>query len=667
MFRQKFQGWQIRSASWRENEGFHHLWNPCFWRIDLDGVARMSRSTLPRCWQHVDPQTTSEAAPPKFCKNTWQLNNSFLGAFFYIHVSKSLWIQTSLVTMLTNTTISWTLLSRSSCPFNVTAMSLTCGCCQAPAANYRQRVLYHSKRFHEKDQQDVLQRYETRRHTMSVSELQRCTFHISSWIAKLPATKMIQRHGGLSAVILLRHYLESLAMHGEHELCPQLSKLLTRVFMQLSANLDDVQWMRLKTMLMPLLPNIQASFVEPKMCKMEKLLPSLEPKDSEDGVRHHATAIQFWRNQTSNEDQEIYVADLERSLREDVEESKLRRVFRAAVAALSPPRLLPKMPECRSSSLDVAGRKEVDGSYLSNALQQRLRIVVLGCLERLQFEDPKIQASKDFLEILLQQVQELATQGLVAAHRDWLHLQLKCGMLKEMPVEVAESKHQRSSRECQHGRRPDKCKECRPCPHGKSRTKCSRCSGCPHGKLKYNCCKCMPCPHGKLRPFCRFCSSCAHGKLKYHCTLCRNENNEFGHESLLTESLLTLSTCQFRFPNIMRTCCGCQWSYCRFLICCAINLDLSQHFFNKICWRPTPRLKCFENPEAPYDGCFNQSRFSGFFSANVYDHPSKPIRIKLGKLLYQFDVPSLSLFWSIAWWVLFCFLGNQDWQRYRRC
>lgn len=123
-------------------------------------------------------------------------------------------------------------------------MSMTCGCCQAPAANYRQRVLYHSKRFHEKDQQDVLQRYETRRHTMSVSELQRCTFHISSFIAKLPAAKMIQRHGGLSAVILLRHYLESLSMHGEHELCPQLSKLLTRVFMQLSANLDDVQWMR---------------------------------------------------------------------------------------------------------------------------------------------------------------------------------------------------------------------------------------------------------------------------------------------------------------------------------------------------------------------------------------------------------------------------------------
>lgn len=225
MFRQKFQGWQIRSASWRENEGFHHLWSP-------------------RCWQHADPQTTSEAAPPKFCKNTWQLNNSFLGAFFYIHVSKSRWIQTSLVILLISTPISWTPLSRRSCPFNVTAMSMTCGCCQAPAANYRQRVLYHSKRFHEKDQQDVLQRYETRRHTMSVSELQRCTFHISSFIAKLPAAKMIQRHGGLSAVILLRHYLESLSMHGEHELCPQLSKLLTRVFMQLSANLDDVQWMR---------------------------------------------------------------------------------------------------------------------------------------------------------------------------------------------------------------------------------------------------------------------------------------------------------------------------------------------------------------------------------------------------------------------------------------
>ena len=405
---------------------------------------------------------------------------------------------------------------------------MACGCCQAPAANYRQRVLYHSKRFREKDQQDVLQRYETRRHTMSLSELQRCTFHVSSWIAKLPAAKMIQRYGGLSAVILLRHYLESLSMHGEHELCPQLSKLLTRVFIQLNANLDDVQWMRLKAVLMPLLPNIQAA-----------LLASAEPKDSEDGVRCHATAIQFWRNQTSNENQEMYVADLERSLGEDVEESKLRRVFRAAVAALSPPRLLPKMPECGSNTSDVAGPKEVDGSYVSNAVQQRLRIVVLGCLEKLQLDDPKIQASKEFLEILLQQVQELATQGLVAAHRDWLHLQMKCGMLKEMPVEVAESKHQRSRySRCQHDRRPDKCNQCRPCPHG---------------KVKHNCSKCLPCPHGKLKPFCRFCSSCPHGKLKYHCTACRNKNSEFGHKSPLT-----LSTCHFRFPNIMRTCCRCQ-------------------------------------------------------------------------------------------------------------
>ena len=333
---------------------------------------------------------------------------------------------------------------RNSCTHQ-SAMSMACGCCQAPTANYRQRVLYHSKRFREKDQQDVLQRYETRRHTMSLSELQRCTFHVSSWIAKLPAAKMIQRYGGLSAVILLRHYLESLSMHGEHELCPQLSKLLTRVFIQLNANLDDVQWMRLKAVLMPFLPNIQAAFIESKISKTEKLLASAEPKDSEDGVRCHATAIQFWRNQTSNENQEMYVADLERSLGEDVEESKLRRVFRAAVAALSPPRLLPKMPECGSNTSDVAGPKEVDGSYVSNAVQQRLRIVVLGCLEKLQLDDPKIQASKEFLEI-----QELATQGLVAAHRDWLHLQMKCGMLKVKPF-------------------------------------FRFCSPCPHGKLKYHC------------------------------------------------------------------------------------------------------------------------------------------------------------------------------------
>lgn len=107
-------------------------------------------------------------------------------------------------------------------------MSVACGCCKAPAANYRQRVLYHSKRFRGKNQQDVLQRYDTRRHKMNLSQLQRCTFHISSWIAKLPASKMIKKHKGLSAVILLRRYLQSLSkLEISQRLCPHLSKLLT--------------------------------------------------------------------------------------------------------------------------------------------------------------------------------------------------------------------------------------------------------------------------------------------------------------------------------------------------------------------------------------------------------------------------------------------------------
>lgn len=56
----------------------------------------------------------------------------------------------------------------------------------------------------------------------------------------------------------------------------------------------------------------------------------------------HHCGYQVWRNQISKEAQEIYVANLERSLHEDSScELKLQDIFRAAVAALSPPRLLP--------------------------------------------------------------------------------------------------------------------------------------------------------------------------------------------------------------------------------------------------------------------------------------------------------------------------------------
>ena len=438
-------------------------------------------------------------------------------------------------------------------------MSVTCGCCKAPATNYHQRVLYHSKRFQGKDQQDVLQRYDTRRHKMSLSQLQRCTFHISSWIAKLPASKMIKRHKGLSAVILLRRYLQSLSKLGEQRLCPQLSKLLTTVFWRLNAHLDDVQWMRLKTVLMPLLPKIQASSVEPK---------TLEGEDDtilSDGVWGHTNAIQVWRNQISKEAQEIYVTDLERSLHEDSSESKLHDIFCAAVAALSPPRLLPM---CEYGS-NTEGPKEME-DYGGNAVQQRLRKVVLGCLEKLQLEDPKIQTSLQFLEILLQEVSELANKGLLAAHRDWLNLQMKCGMLKEKCIEVSENKRLTAlEKRCEHGiRRGDRgeckqcrpcphgnsryhCKQCRPCPHGKVRKDCAICAGCPHGKLKQNCGKCRPCPHGKLRQNCkncsgcphgklkfdcRFCYSCAHGRLKRRCTLCR-ENRELPRSLVLFNAM----------------------------------------------------------------------------------------------------------------------------------
>lgn len=210
------------------------------------------------------------------------------------------------------------------------------------------------------------------------------------------------------------------------------------------------------------------------------------------------------------------------------------------------------------------GREEMEDYGSTVALQQRLRRVVLSCLEKLQLEDPKIRTSLGFLEILLREVSEMAAKGVLAAHRDWLNLQMKCGMLKEKCIEVSEDKGQtalekrcehgirrgergecKQCRPCPHGNSRYHCNQCRPCPHGKVRKDCAICAGCPHGKLKQNCGKCRPCPHGKLRQNCkncsgcphgklkfdcRFCYSCAHGRLKRRCTLCR-ENRELEQES----------------------------------------------------------------------------------------------------------------------------------------
>lgn len=107
----------------------------------------------------------------------------------------------------------------------------------------------------------------------------------------------------------------------------------------------------------------------------------------------HHCGYQVWRNQISKEAQEIYVANLERSLHEDSScESKLQAIFRAAVAALSPPRLLPMFEYGR---FRTKGREEMEGHYgsIGSTSPQRLeRELCWSCLEKLQ--DPRIQRFK---------------------------------------------------------------------------------------------------------------------------------------------------------------------------------------------------------------------------------------------------------------------------------
>ena len=368
-----------------------------------------------------------------------------------------------------------------------------CACCGGVSScdidEYRKRVLYHAGRLQGKCHKDVLERYERQRHEMDASQLQKYAFHVASWNAELPPAEMSQRHGELSGVTLLVDYLQSLTKVSV-PLCQQLTKVLQDAFV-IS---ETAQWMTLSRILVLLLPQLGNQLVDPELP-----MP----------CRKLAKDIQAWRNATTKDSRESYVSELEQAL-EQSDGSQLQRIFRAAVAALSPPRLRGIADHDDNESLMDAEAK--------SDFQRRLRKVVLSCLDQLELADPKLKPSLQMLELLIQRFQELVGQDqMVASRRHWVQLGAKCGIAEALNGTKAEQKR----KHCEHGVRRDSCKHCNNCPCGRTRRNhCPQCNACPHGKLKHRCTVCSPsasCPHGKLKYKCRECTGCPHGRVKQHC------------------------------------------------------------------------------------------------------------------------------------------------------
>ena len=160
--------------------------------------------------------------------------------------------------------------------------------------------------------------------------------------------------------------------------------------------------------------------------------------------------------------------------------TRLRWIFRRAVAALSPPRLT------RAETLEATEAVSTEGAA---DVQRRLRKVVLWCLEHLELTDPRIKPALQLLECLLEKFQEVSEEGTVGGQRHWLRLQRKLGG-SAVPAVWDEEKIEGNGRKrvlCQHNLRKDRCRDCQPCPHGNARFHCIHCSGCPHGHFKRNC------------------------------------------------------------------------------------------------------------------------------------------------------------------------------------
>ena len=376
-----------------------------------------------------------------------------------------------------------------------------------------ERLKYHARRFKAKSPLNVLRRYEQRlQMSHDVSELQRHAFHVASWVVELSPKQMSHQYDeNLSAVLLLGRYLKTLQKGTA--LGDQLLKLLDRVWEPVRANLHEEVWASLANHLGHHVPEPDGAELEIADDKWIADMSFLQ--DGTKAARLMNKSIQIWRNQTCPKTKESYVVSLEESLAETGIDNprQIRRIFRCAVAALSPPRL---------SSTDTA-RSEQDSARAAETTSQdfqgRLRKVVFWCLDRLDFADPKMKPALLFLQGLLQRFQELLaspTQGEIGCKKHWLRLQSLVGKCEGAGEEVPSRKRFRSK--CEHGAEWARCRICRPCPHGKAKRECYVCSGCPHGKAKKACAKCSGCIHGKLR--CRLCNPCAHGKLKQQCDVC---------------------------------------------------------------------------------------------------------------------------------------------------
>ena len=493
-----------------------------------------------------------------------------------------------------------------------------CDCCggfSCKTDEYLTRALYHAGRLQGSCHKDVLERYERHRQEKDVLQLQKYTFHVASWITQLPHAEMSQRYGELSGVILLANYLKSLKQ-ASVPLCQQLIKVLQDVFV-IS---ETEQWMRLSRILVLLLP------------QLGKPLVDMEPPGT---CRLLTRDIQVWRNATTNDSQECYVSELEKAL-EQSDRSQLHRIFRAAVAALSPPRLGGINARGGNESLmdaettsDCQHRLQVvldpeDGHEMEDQMegveperrrsdfQRRLRKVVLGCLDKLDLTDPKVKPALQLLELRIQRFQELVGQDQIASRRDWAQLETKCGMAKTLHVNGV--KRERKRKHCEHSVRQDICKheklkqdcsECAPCKHGLKQD-CSECIAetlntkaeeklkrrsialakeaeklkcCRHGVRPENCKHCSKCSCGRYN--CLQCSACPHGKRKDTCSKCKGCQH-----GKLKRDCLECNPCPHgRVKKNCKECSGCphgKWKHdCRECNGCQVKLKKRRQSFDE--------------------------------------------------------------------------------------
>lgn len=421
----------------------------------------------------------------------------------------------------------------------------SCRCC-ANSREYHERVRYHAKRFEAKWPEEVLRRYELRRQKADLWQLQKCTFHVASWVATLATERMTCKYADISAVSLLVGCLK--ALKDVKPLCAQLVDLLKTVLEHSSSNAEDPQWRVLSSHILPMVdasnkPDMADTAAVTNMGVHPKGRAEKGTKDLESGlakdmkaVRLLQTAVQIWRNETCETSQEAYVASLEETIRDlnGTDLKRIRWVFRRAVAALSPPRVSSEHDPNNPDRMQEIPEK-------CASFQHRLRKVVLWCLDHLDLTDDKVKPALQLLECLLQKFEDLVSsqEGMVGSSKQWLRLQMKSGLFA---VEAHESPSQdmtkkRKAFQCQHGVQKHNCRTCNPCPHAKVRRSCVQCSGCPHGQLRSNCAKCtgcphgkftrsrcvqcLPCPHGKVKRNCADCSGCPHGNVKMNCGKCR--------------------------------------------------------------------------------------------------------------------------------------------------